>query len=138
MIDGRLTIGITKFDRHYTRSSIKKKGAVTVRTLKDRVAEAMKQAVDMHMTLSDDMIIPLSGDWALASSRLASCLIDDPKKEIKARKKEAAEILCNHPDFSPPCGQGQNPLEAMMKHYPPFQIVKEIESISGISELKAR
>ena len=84
------------------------------------------------------MIIPLCGEWALASSRLASCLIDDPKKEFEARQREAADILNSCPDVSLPSGQGQNPLEAIMKHYTPIKIIQEIETISGIFELKTR
>ena len=136
-IDGRLTIGITKFDRSYSSLSSGKKGAVTVVEAKDSIAESIRKAIDVHMVGSDNMIIPLCGEWALASSRLASCLIWDQKRETEARKKEAACALRGHPDPSLPCGQGQKPHEAVMTH-PPIRIIQEIDTISGIFKLRER
>ena len=137
LIDGRLTIGITKFDRSYSSLSSGKKGAVTAVEAKDSITRSIRKAIDVHMIGSDDMIIPLCGEWALASSRLASCLIWDQKGEIEARQREAACALRGHPDPSLPCGQGQKPHEAVMKH-PPIRIIQEIDTISGIFELRAR
>ena len=137
LIDGRLTIGITKFDRNYISLSSGKKGAVTVDAVKDSVAESIRKATDVHMMGSNDMIIPLCGEWALASSRLASCLIWDQRGEIEERQEEAACALHGHPDPSLPCGQGQKPHEAVMKHTP-IKIIQEIDTISGIFELRAR
>ena len=105
--------------------------------VKDSVAESIQKAIDVHMMGSDDMIIPLCGEWALAGSRLASCLIYDEKGEIEARQKDAAHALSSYPDFSLPCGQGQKPFEAIMKH-PPIRIIQEIDTISGIFELRTR
>ena len=137
IIDGRLTIGITKYDRSYSSLSSGKKGAVTVGMVKDSVAESIQKAINVHMMGSDDMIIPLCGEWALASTRLASCLIWDQRKEINKRRKEAACALCSYPNLSLPCGQGQKPVEAVMMHQP-ITIVQEIDTISGIFELRAR
>ena len=79
--DGRLTIGITKYDANYDSSC---KGNVTVKFVKKKVTESIKRAVkDAQLTVSDDMIIPLCGKWALIGSKLGSCQIADPKKEGK-------------------------------------------------------
>lgn len=133
--DGRLTIGITKYDINYDNSS---RGKVTIKMVKERVAESIKRAVDAQVTVSDDMIIPLCGKWALVSSKLGSCLIADPKKEEKILHKEAVDILRHCPEVSLPSGQGQNHTEAIMKIYSPIKVIQEIETHSGISDLKAR
>ena len=134
--DGRLTIGITKYDANYDSSS---KGNVTVKFVKKKVTESIKRAVkDAQLTVSDDMIIPLCGKWALIGSKLGSCQIADPKKEGKTLHKEAVDILRHCPDVSLPGGQGQNHIEAVMKIYSPIKVVQEIETCTGIYDLKAR
>lgn len=134
--DGRLTIGITKFDMNYCSFRTKKKGGVTEEMVKEEVIKSIEEATGAMV--SKDMIIPLCGEWALAGSKLASCLINDPNRDLKERYQEAALALQNHPNLSLPGGQGQAYSEAIMKHLPTEDLVQKIEIVSGISDLKAR
>ena len=88
--------------------------------------------------VSDDMIIPLCGDWALAGSKLASSLISDPNHDKDERYRDAAAALQHFPHLDLPGGQGQKYIDAIMRRYPPEDLVEKIESVSGISQLKAR
>lgn len=134
--DGRLTIGITKFDTNYDSTKIKKKTAVTVEMVKERVMESIENATGAMV--SDDMIIPLCGDWALAGSKLASSLISDPNHDKDERYRDAAAALQHFPHLDLPGGQGQKYIDTIMRRYPPEDLVEKIESVSGISQLKAR
>ena len=129
--DGRLTIGISKYDTNM--------GNVTVGVVKEKVAESISRAVrDSQLTIPDDMIIPLCGTWALTSSKLGSCQIADPRREGKGLHRDAVDILQRCPHISLPSGQGQNHTEAVMKINSPIKVILEIESHSGIYDLKAR
>ena len=133
--DGRLTIGITKFDTVY-ESSKKKKDTASPEMVVERVRESIEDATGA--LVSDDMIIPLCGDWALAGSKLASSLISDPNRDKSERYEVAAEALQKFPQLDIPGGQGQSFIDAVTKLYPPEDLVEKIENISGISQLKAR
>ena len=106
--------------------------------VKERVTESLKRAVKVQMTVSDDMIIPLCGEWALVSSKLGSCQIADPNKEGEALHKKAVDILRRCPNVSLPSGQEQSHTEAFTKIYSPIKVIQEIETCSGIFDLKAR
>ena len=134
--DGRLTIGITKFDTNYDSSKIKKKNAVTVEMVKEGIMESIDDATGVMV--SDDMIIPLCGEWALAGSKLASSLICDPSHNKDERYEDAATSLQNFPHLDLPGGQGQSYIDALMRLYCPEDLVEKIENISGISQLKER
>ena len=134
--DGRLTVGITKFDQHYLNSKRKRRGAITVEMVKERVVNNIEEATGA--VIPDDMIIPICGEWALDGSRLNNCLISDPKTELSERYEEAAKVLHQYPELSLPGGQGQTYSEIVCQQYPPLDLVEMIESISGITDLKAR
>ena len=134
--DGRLTIGITKFDTNYDSAKIKRKTAVTAEMVKERVTESIEDATGAMV--SDDMIIPLCGEWALAGSKLASSLISDPNNDKDERYKDATLALQSFPHLNLPGGQGQSYIDAIMRLYPPEELVEKIESVSGMSQLKAR
>ena len=134
--DGRLTIGITKFDTIYESAKMKKKDAASPEAVVERVRESIEDATGA--LVSDDMIIPLCGDWALAGSKLASSLISDPNRDMRERYEVAAEALQKFPNLDIPGGQGQSYIDAVTRLYPPEDLVEKIENISGISQLKAR
>lgn len=84
------------------------------------------------------MIIPICGEWALAGSKLANCLITDPKGEKGARYDDAVLVLQKYPHLSLPGGQGQSCNDAIRTLYPPVDLVQKLENISGVTDLKAR
>ena len=88
--------------------------------------------------VSDDMIIPLCGEWALAGSKLASSLISDPSHERDERYGDAVSALQSFPHLSLPGGQGQSYVDTIKRLFPPMNLVEKIESVSGMSDLKAR
>ena len=104
--------------------------------VKERVTESIEDATGAMV--SDDMIIPLCGEWALAGSKLASSLINDPNHDKDERYRDAATVLQSFPYLSVSGGQGQSYDDTIMAHYPPEDLVQKIESISGVSDLKAR
>ena len=136
IIDGRLTIGITKFDMQYENSKMNKRGCVTVEMVKERIVENVQEVTET--VLSNDVIIPICGEWALAGSKLANSLIAGPKNEREARYKEAASVLQHCPILSLPGGQGQSYDDAILGHFKPVEVVEKLESVSGVSDLKAR
>lgn len=115
---------------------MRKKTAVTAEMVKERVIESIEDATGAMV--SDDMIIPLCGEWALAGSKLTCSLISDPNHDSDERYRDAAVALQNFPHLSVPGGQGQTYIDTIMGLYPPEDLVQKIESISGISDLKAR
>ena len=133
--DGRLTIGITKFDLNYDTSKSRSR-PVTVEVVKQRVTEAIQEATDI--IVSKDMIIPLCGEWALSGSKLLRSLINDHDSNKDKRYRDAASVLQCCPQVSLPGGQGQDYVEAIMSRFSALDLVKKIESVSGISDLKAR
>lgn len=144
MTDGRLVIGITKFDTNYKRlpEKSRRRGCRFPHISKEKVREKMiasiKDATDTDVT--EDMnhiIVPLCGDWALAASRLASCLISDPDKELEERKEDAATALACDPHLCLPGGQEQSQKEAI-KSLEVYNLICELEKASGIHILKAR
>ena len=135
MRDGRLAIGVTKFDRFYCYQALKKqthRGALTVENVKEKLISSIKDTTGTMVF--KDTIIPLCGEWALTASRLASCLISDPNNEKKKRLEEAVDALAWYPHLSLPGGQDQSPEEAIE----PMDVIDHLEKASGISYLKKR
>ena len=136
--DGRLSIGITKFDTNYDCSKKRKEELVTAEMVKERVIESIQDATDAMV--SNDTIIPLCGECALAGSKLASSMISDPQHTniMEAKYREAAEVLQRFPHQSLLGGQGQSYIDAIMERFSPEDLVQEIESVSGVFQLKTR
>lgn len=136
IIEGRLTIGITKFDATYGSSSSSRKGTVTEKMLRKRVIHSIQNAVGV--TVSEAIVIPLCGEWALTGSKLANCLHSEIHvEEKKIRLEEAVSTLQKYPHLSLPGGQGQSQREMIMG-LQPNEIVRNVEKASGISRLKKR
>ena len=134
MRDGRLAVGITKFDTVYSRKSGR---PTTVEKVRKNLITSIKEATDT--VVSDDTIIPLCGEWVMAASKLASCLISDPidEKLKKLAIDEAAEALEKYPHLSLPGGQEQSPKDAI-KSLQPMALIDHLERASGVTDLKAR
>jgi hypothetical protein len=115
---------------------MKRIDAASPEMVMERVKESIEDATGA--LVSDDMIIPLCGDWALAGSKLASSLISDPNHDMRERYEVAAATLQKFPHLDIPGGQGQSYIDAITRLYPPEDLVEKIDSVSGISQLKAR
>lgn len=140
MRDGRLAVGVTKFDIVYSNKSRKharRAAPVTVEAVSKNLVTSIKDATGTD--ISNDMIIPLCGEWGMAASRLASCLISDAIDEEQKRLavEEAAEALDKYPHLSLPGGQEQSPKEAI-RSLDPMALIDHLEKASGIGDLKAR
>ena len=138
MRDGRLAVGVTKFDTIYCNKAKKRarRGApTTVENVKETLISSIKDATGT--IVFEDTIIPLCGEWALIASRLASCLISDPNNEKQKMLEEAADALASYPHLSLPGGQEQSPQEAII-NLEPMDVIDLLEKASGISDLKKR
>ena len=136
--DGRLAVGVTKFDTIYSNKSRKRArraAPTTVENVRANLVTSIKEATGT--VVSDDTIIPLCGEWALAASKLASCLISDPNDEKQKRLEDAAEDLEDYPHLSLPGGQEQSPKDAI-KNLEPMALIDHLEKASGVADLKAR
>ena len=136
--DGRLAVGVTKFDTIYSNKS-RRRGRRAVPTTVEKVRENLVTSINeaTDTVISDDTIIPLCGEWAMAASRLASCLISDPTDEKQERLEEAAQALENYPHLSLPGGQEQSPKDTIMS-LQPIVLIDHLEKASGVADLKAR
>lgn len=140
MKDGRLAVGITKFDTNYGRNSSKSKRGrrssdISADDIKKNMIASINDATGIKV--SDDTIVPLCGEWALAASRLANCLISDPDDEKQERLDEAILSLESYPLLSIPRGQGQSQKEAI-QNFRPSDLIHHLEKASGVSHLKTR
>ena len=136
--DGRLVVGVTKFDTIYcnkSRKHARRAAPTTIKKVRERLVTSIKEATGTDVC--DDTIVPLCGEWALAASRLASCLMSDPNNEKQDRLEEAAEALESYPHLSLPGGQEQSPKEAI-KTLQPIALIDHLEKASGVADLKAR
>lgn len=109
---------------------------MAVEMVKDRVMESIQEVTGAM--ISEDMIIPLCGEWALAGSKLFKSLISDHGSNREKRYREAASLLQNCPQLCLPGGQGQDYVEAVMSRFSPLDLVEKIDSVSGIANLKTR
>ena len=136
--DGRLAVGVTKFDIIYSNKS-RRRGRRAVPTTVEKVRENLVTSIKeaTGTVISDDTIIPLCGEWAMAASRLASCLISDLIDEKQKWLSEAAEALENYPHLSLPGGQEQSPRDAIMS-LQPMVLIDHLERASGVADLKVR
>ena len=139
MRDGRLAVGVTKFDNNYAAAKSKRHGRrasnVSVEKVKEKMIESIRDAVKIEVP--GDTIIPLCGEWALSASMLANCLLGDPDTEIKERAEEASCDLEKYPHLCLPRGQGQSQNEAIRQLEHPA-LIEHLEMASGITDLKSR
>ena len=129
--DGRLIIGITKFDNTYEDDD-----PVSVESVKQ---ETIQSVVDKtRVSLPEDMIIPLCGKWALTDSDLINTLnsVEDGCAVPPRCIYSVVSALERH-RVSLPVGQGQTQEEAIAK-LSPKEIVKKLEGANGISSMRTR
>ena len=136
--DGRLAVGVTKFDTIYSNKARKRsrRGApTTVEEVRENLVTSIKEATGID--IPDDSVIPLCGEWAMAASRLARYLNSDPiyENQKKEAVEEAAEYLEDYPHLSLPGGQEQSPKDAI-KSLQPMALIDQLERASGVADLK--
>ena len=96
------------------------------------VCDLIRTATE-NCDFQEDNVFPLSGDWALKSSMLASCPVDDPNHV--SCKDAAVSSLNMYPQLSDmPSGEGHTNISA----HPPQEIVRCLDDASGISVMKKR
>ena len=139
MKDGRLAVGVTKFDNNYAplkaKRRVRRTSHISVEKVKEKMIESINDAVKTE--ISSDTIIPLCGNWALSASMLANCLMGDPEGEIKDRAEEAASFLESYPHNSLPRGEGQS-LKDSIQQLDHHVLIEHLEKASGIADLKSR
>ena len=133
MTDGRLVVGISKFDRNHT-SKRSRSRPITAEMIKTNVVESIKEATSVD--ISDNCIIPLCGTWALTSSMLASSLIRDSDRELDTRLQEALSDLEKCPQLDClPRGEGES-LRDVVGKKDPKEVIECLDVASGIHSLK--
>lgn len=141
--DGRLSIGITKFDDNYEKQLKKMKSArtrnreeiVTTRSATTKVAKDVKNATNIDM--SESAIMPLSGKWALTCSMLESCILHDPKDELNEMFCDGVSHLKSYPHLSLPGGQ-ELTHDKIIEVSTPKEVALMLKDASGITSLKQR
>ena len=129
--DGRLIIGITKFDNIFEDED-----PDPVEMIKQDVIRSVEATTGV--SLPEDVIIPLCGKWALSDSKLI-----DQLNNIEDDGHVPPECICEviaalERDHVPlPVGQGQTQEEAIA-NLDPKEIVQKLEKASGISSMRAR
>ena len=127
IVDGRLTVCVTKFDL------MRQKGASS-EEVKEKVIESIDQTIQLK--ISKNLVIPVCGDWAMSGSKVAKSLkghhhqiwLDDVLKVLEL----------NHSHLDVPCGQGENIQDALRSRFDPSALVEMLERVCGFEELKKR
>ena len=138
LTDGRLVIGITKFDNNYKQliGCSSRCSTLTVEEAKEEMTASIKNATGIDV--KENVIIPLCSDWAMAASRLAFCSNNHTGKGELARARNMAEAALQcYPHNCLPSGQEQSPAEAI-KDLPNHKLIDELEKASGIHTLTTR
>ena len=128
-------VGITKFDLNYTSNHSQRRGhsrSITVDVVRHNVVSSIKEATSTDV--SEDSVLPLCSDWALASTKLASSLIGDNNDVKKAMLQEALSSLEKYPhnDYLPR-GQGERLTEV---NHDPHKVIECLDKASGMHTLK--
>ena len=130
--DRRLIIGITKFDNIYNSED---EDQVNVEAVKQKIIRGVAAATGV--SVPEDVIIPLCGQWALSDSKLIRQLnsVEDGRVPPGCIHKVIAALERDRVPL--PVGQGQTQEEAVAK-LDPKEIVKKLERATGISTMRTR
>ena len=136
MTDGRLVVGITKFDLNYTSACPQRRGqsrSLTIDDVRKNVVRSIKEATSVD--ISEDSVLQLCSNWALISTKLAKSLVDESDDSItKEVLKEALSSLekHSHSDYLPR-GQGESLADV---NHDPHRVIECLNKASGIHTLK--
>ena len=130
--DGRLIIGVTKFDHIYEDDD-----PASIETVKQNIIQSIVTATGV--SLPEDVIIPLCGKWALSDSEFIHQLnaVEDGRVPPQCIQSIIAAFKRSHILDPLPAGQGQTQEEAIAQ-LGPKEIVKKLEIATGISSMRAR
>ena len=133
LTDGRLVVGITKFDINYISDPTEERSmTMTVDDVRQNTVSSIKEATSINV--SEDSILPLCSKWALTSTKLASSLVSE-KDDVKGKMlQQALFCLEKHPqsDYLPR-GQGEKLTEV---NHDPHKVIECLDKASGIHALK--
>ena len=132
--DGRLIVGITKFDTLYEADE---PDVVTEEMLVQKTLQSIRDATGV--SVPQKVVVPLCGKWALKDSKLTRQLMSSSESDEKPPNlfKDAVKALERY-RVPIPAGQGQSQEEAVGSRFSPKELVKKLEQASGISSMKAR
>ena len=141
-IDGRLVIGITKFDANYEdmHEQDHEMIAVTEDSCRDKVQAIMDAIRSENPSKMVDfgrmIVIPLSGIWARNSKELEMSLEYDPADKKEKNLKKATKALKYDPKLHEylVCGQGEKHKKAIQRMNPK-EVVQRLNVASGITKL---
>ena len=126
-----MVVGISKFDTFYDSQRPEKRGRskpISREYIQKEAVESINTATGIPVS-SDDTVVPLCGQWALAGERLYRNEAKTPEAVTEARK-----YLEMYPDPSLPGGQEQS-LSGECHH---SDVVLQLERASGMFDLKER
>ena len=109
--------------------------SVTEEFVKSKVQENACQATP-NFQMCGDNIIPVSGKWALAASKLTKSAIDQESVD-KSRLEYAQKMLEKCPDIDLLGGQDQTQRDLILK-LDPKEVSRLLQKSSGFNELKER
>ena len=129
--DGRLTIGINKFDSIGSNTDY----GTAVKAVTDRVIQSIHDATGDQV--SESIIIPLCSNWALTSSKLKRHL--DAGLNGNELMEQALKDIKNCAFLELECGQGQTLTDAINSQFKdPHRVVETLNDVSGATSLKVR
>lgn len=135
--DGRLIIGIGKFDSNFiyrtqdTREDSLTEEAVRLKVTKNLEKISIKNTSNLN-------IIPLSGIWALAASKLATCLANDQSDgNFEKILEDAQRMLEMCPNADLHGGQDESQRDLVRK-LDPQAVIERLHRASGFNLLTQR
>ena len=128
--DRRLTVGITKLDLIGEQEA-------STEEVRDKTIKTIEAATQLN--LSKDLVVPLSGKWAMSANKLNNCLKGGHHDEVSSAREEVLSVLeANHSQLDIPCGQGESIKVALSSRFDSYTLVRMLEKVSGFEELKKR
>ena len=135
--DGRLIIGIAKFDNILDNcDDDTTQELITEEIVRKKILTSVKDAVGVQMT--EDNVIPLCGRWALAASKLSNSIDSDVSEDnVRKRLQSAQKMLEKCPYVDLPGGQDQSQKELILK-LNSCEVATNLEAAGGFHALKQR
>lgn len=143
-IDGRLVMGITKFDQNY-KDMYENSGSSDVVTEEVchkkvcKMIDTIRAENPLKIDISRVVVTPLCGKWALISRQLQMAIESGEDHKVDDLKQKAAKCLKYDPKLQDylTCGQDQRQKDAIMKMLPEEMVVR-LNEASGITALTER
>ena len=137
LTDGRLVVGITKYDVNYTSESVcpQRQGqsrSITIDGVRQNVVRSIKEATSVD--INEESVLQLCSNWAMMSTKLARSLVDENADVKREMLKKALSSLEKHPNSDHlPRGQGESLADV---NHDPHKVIECLNEASGIHTLK--